>query len=373
MEAQIDSTHAAGEAGRESREAMELRGFVERLRRNGLLQTVERQVDWKYEIGEITRGAQLPVLFKNVKEYPGQEVFTNGLVRLETIALALGMEPGTTREEMVRELRRRIATPVPVTRVANGRAFEHVFTGEEIDLLRLPVPHWNRVDAGRYIGTWHVNISRDPEDATYNLGVYRMQVLGPRRATISTSSKSHLGMHFLKAEALGRPLETAVAIGVSEPLFMAAAAGYPCGKDEYELAGALQQKSVEVVKCHGSDLEVPADAEILIEGFIHPGSRVVDGPYFDYAGKATVNPKAFLFEATRMSFRAGAIFRGAVVGHTGAEDLQLFSVLSEVGLFDFHGSRAKRALQRLFLRERLFAAFQWAGRVGPGMWKRAVK
>jgi hypothetical protein len=93
----------------------------------------------------------------------------------------------------------------------------------------------------------------------------------------------------------------------------------------------------------------------------------LDGPYFDYAGKATSNPKAYLFETTRMMFRNNPIFRGAVVGHPHAEDLQLFSVLSEVGLFDFHGSRLRRALQVLFLKGRFFSAFQLAGRIGPAM------
>jgi UbiD family decarboxylase len=174
-------------------------------------------------------------------------------------------------------------------------------------------------------------------------------------------------MQFAKAEVMGKPLETAVAIGVNEAVFMAAAAGYPGGKDEYELAGALEKKSINLVECQSIALEAPADSEIVIEGYIQPGVRVMDGPYFDYAGKATSNPRAFLFEATRMMFRNNPIFRGAVVGHPGAEDLQLFSVLSEVGLFDFHGSRLRRALQVFFLREGIFSAFQWAGRIGPGM------
>jgi UbiD family decarboxylase len=166
---------------------------------------------------------------------------------------------------------------------------------------------------------------------------------------------------------MGKPLGVAVAIGVSEAIFIAAAAGYPCGKDEYELAGALLEKSVELIKCSSIDVDAPADTEILIEGHVMPNVRVLDGPYFDYAGKATSNPKAYLFEATRILFRNSPIFRGAIVGHPRAEDLLLFSVLSEVGLFDFHGSRLRRALQILFLKEHLFKAFQFAGRIGPEM------
>lgn len=346
---------------------MDLRNFIDKLRQAGLLHQIDRQVDWKYELGEITRSELQPLLFKNIKDYPGHQVFANGLIDSGAIGLALGMEVDESRKEMVRQVRKRVATPVAPTHVESGPIFENSLEGKEVDLLKLPVPHWNRADAGRYIGTWHVNISRDPEDGSYNLGVYRMQLLGPRQATISTSSKSHLGVQFAKSEAMGKPLPVAVAIGVGEAVFIAAAAGYPSGKDEYELAGALQQKSVELVKCSSIDVDVPADTEILIEGNVVPGVRVVDGPYFDYAGKPTANPEAYLFEATRMSFRNNPIFRGAIVGHPRAEDLQLFSMLSEVGLFDFHGSRLRRALQILFLKERLFRAFQFAGRIGPGM------
>ena len=358
----VISRCASGKAGG-------LRSFIETLRRTGNLRQITRQVDWKYELGAIARGSNTPLLFEDIKGYPGHKIFTNGLIRWETIALALGFKAGTARSEAIRQLRRRITSPISPVRAADIPAFDYVLEHNQVNLLQLPVPHWHVADAGRYIGTWHVNISRDPDDGSYNLGVYRMQVLSPRQATISTSTKSHLGMQFLKAEARGLPLQTAVAIGVSEPLFMAAAAGYPCGRNEYELAGALQQKSIGLVQCHSIDLEAPADAEILIEGHIFPGVRAVDGPYLDYAGKATTNPNAFVFEATRMSYRRRPIFRGAVVGHPGAEDLELFSLLSDIGLFDFHGSRARRALQILLLRERLFRSFQRAGRVGPGMIK----
>ena len=349
---------------------LNLRSFIQQLDNAGQLRRISSPVDWKYELGQLTRKELTPLLFENVKDYPGQRVFTNGLIHRGTIAMALGFAASTGRKDLLREVRSRISAPVTTAHVQSGPVFENIWTGDEIDLLKLAVPHWNKSDAGRYIGTWHVNISRDPDDHSYNLGVYRMQVLSSRKATISTSPKSHLGIQFAKAEALGKPLEVAVAIGVSEAVFIAAAAGYPCGKDEYELAGALQQKPVELVECQTIGVEVPANSEIVIEGFLRPGIRVMDGPYFDYAGKATSNPRAYLFEVSRIACRNNPIFRGAVVGYPQAEDIQLFSLLSEVGLFDFHGSRLRRALQILFLKEGLFRTFQLAGRIGPAMLRR---
>src|SRR5271169_4239137 len=221
---------------------MDLRSFIEQLRQSGQLRSISRQVDWKYELGDITRGELVPLLFENVKDYPAYRVFTNGLIHTSAIGTALGLDVGKNRKELIRQVRKRVATPIAPTHVQSGPVFQNILESTQVDLLKLPVPHWNKSDAGRYIGTWHVNISRDPETGSHNLGVYRMQVLGPRQATISTSSKSHLGMQFAKAEAMGKPLETAVAIGVSEAVFIAAAAGYPGGKDEYELAGALQER-----------------------------------------------------------------------------------------------------------------------------------
>jgi UbiD family decarboxylase len=348
---------------------MNLRDFIEKLRVRRQLSCISQQVDWKYELGEITRTQRVPLLFENIKDYPGHRVFTNGLTNSGAIGTALGLDAEISRRELIRLIRNRAATPLPATRVENDLSFENDFEGDQVDLLKLPVPHWNRSDAGRYIGTWHVNVSRDPKTGATNLGVYRMQVLGARQATISTSAKSDLGIQFAKAEAMNQPLEVAVAIGVSEAVFIAAAAGYPRGKDEYELAGGLQGESISLCKCPGLTLDVPVETEILIAGHLVPGVRVLDGPYLDYAGKATANPRAYLFEATRMMFRNNPVFRGAIVGHPQAEDLQLFSILSEVGLFDFHGSRLRRSLQVLFLNQRLFRAFQFAGRIGPGMLK----
>jgi hypothetical protein len=99
---------------------------------------------------------------------------------------------------------------------------------------------------------------------------------------------------------------------------------------------------------------------------ITPGVRIQDGPYFDYVGTSNTNSNAFLFEATRLMFRSNPIFRGTAVGRPGAEDQQVFSVLSALGLFDFHGSRAKHLVQVQLIKRRFFRAFQLVGRIG---WK----
>jgi UbiD family decarboxylase len=345
---------------------MDLRAFVESLAKEGRLTRISREVDWKLELGEIARSQRGPVLFEKVKDYPNARVFANGLSGVAEVGLALGMGASLNKGEIVRELKRRKSSPLKPTVVCAGPVLEEICAEDDIDLLRFPVPHWNPQDRGRYIGTWHVNVSKDPETGIRNVGVYRMELLGPRQATVSTTSGSHLGMHVAKAERLGRPLEMAVAIGTSEAVVMAGSAAYPYGVDEYELAGALQQESVKLVKCQTVDLEVPVDSEIVIEGVIKPGIRVQDGPYFDYLGTPSTNPRAFLFEATRVMSRRDPIFRGASIGMPGAEDQHLLAALASMDLWDFHGSRAKRWLQSYLLRNEFFKAFQLAGRVHSG-------
>ena len=226
-----------------SGEPTSLRHFIQVLDDAGLLVRVREEVDWRFEIGRMTRESRAPLLFENVKDYPGQRVFTNGLCDTNAIGLALGLEFDTRRKALVAEVKERIATPVKPRIVSTAPILENIVHASDIDLLKLPVPHWSECDAGRYLGTWHINVTREPETGARNVGVYRMQLLGPKQATVSASPRSHLARHFAKAERAGQPLPMAVAIGVSESVLMSAAAAYPDAMDEYELAGALQQEA----------------------------------------------------------------------------------------------------------------------------------
>ena len=346
------------------RESTDLRRFIQVLDDAGLLVRVREEIDWRFEIGRMTRESRTPLLFENVKGYPDQRVLTNGLCDATSIGLALGLELGTARKTLITEARRRVVAPVKPRLVETGPVLENIVRASDVNLLKLPVPQWSNHDGGRYIGTWHINVTKDPETGSRNVGVYRMQLLGPKQATVSASPRSHLSQQFAKAEKERRPLPMAIAVGVSEAVVIAAAAAYPGGMDEYDLAGGLQQEAVQLIPCRTINLEVPAQSEIIIEGLIQPGVRVQDGPYFDYTGKPNTNPKAFLFEATQLTFRNNPIFRGTSIGTPGAEDHQLFAFLAELNLVDFHGSRVKQAVQQLLLKHRFFRTFQLVGKMG---------
>jgi 4-hydroxy-3-polyprenylbenzoate decarboxylase len=351
------------------RTAGDLRSLIQALDDAGKLIRVEEVIDWKFDIGKRTRATQQPLLFENLKDYPGQRIFTNGLCDIASIGLALGYDPGTPPKNLIRESRERLNNPISPKIVPVPSFLENVVTGSGVDLYQFAVPQWNEHDAGRYIGTWHINITKDPETGLRNAGCYRMQILGPRQATISASAGSDLMSHLAKAEARDQALPVIVAIGVPEAVVIAGGAACPAGMDEFALAGALRQEPVELVRSQTIALEFPASSEIVIEGFIHPGVRVQDGPYFDFCGIPNTNPKAALFEAVRVIFRSDPILRGSAIGTPGAEDHQLFAFLAQLGLVDFHGSRLKQKLHNLLWKKRQFRAMQCLGRVGPMLHK----
>jgi UbiD family decarboxylase len=326
--------------------ALDLRGFIEMLSKARHLTCVKERVDWKHGIGRWTRSRRKPLLFENIKDYPNQRIFTNGLNDALCIAVALGFDPGLPIERVLAQSRKRLRDPIAPKIVGTGPVMENVVPSVALDLLQFPVPQWSQAEGGRYVGTWHLNISKDPETGKRSAGVYRMKVMGQKQATINASKRSELARQVAKAEAKKAELPMAVAIGAPEATVIAASAACPVGMDAFEVAGALQQKPVELMEC--GQVEVPAHSEIVIEGFIHPETRVEDGPYPDHNGRLVTNPKAFLFEATRVMHRDDPIFRGRAIGKTGVEEQQLHAFLAELRLLDSQKSRFMQMVHSLF-------------------------
>ena len=341
---------------------MELREFISTLEKYGYLRKISHPVNWKYEIGEIVRQNHTqPLLFENIADYPGCRLFTGGFSRIDYLGINLGLKMPVNRKSLLAHLRKGLEKPIESVYVQCCPDCLYK-AADEVNLHDLPVPWWNPLDGGRYIGTWHLNITKDPFTGKRNAGVYRMQILGKNQTTVSASEKSHLAMHMKNAERLGKDLEMAMAIGEDELLGLAAATSVPFGYNEVSFAGALRGEGVKLRQCKEIALEVPLEAEYVIEGKLKCRTRVKDGPYLDYAGKPAINPAAYLFEVRSISSRVDAIFRGMAVGRVGAEDHQLFSILSALNLVDFHGSALRQRVQNFFLRYRMFSLFQLSGR-----------
>lgn len=348
---------------------MDIREFIAALDGSGDLIRFKEEIDWKFGVGDRARSVQAwgpegrAILFENVKGYPGHKIFTNGLGSHKRMAIALGIDPGTSFREIAQEFTRRIANPIGPVLVDHAPLSENIHTESAVDLTKLPIPWWNRLDGGRYIGTWHLNITRDPDTGIRNVGIYRMQLLSSRTTAISISPGSHLAVHIEKAARRGVPLEMAAAIGVDETLIMAGASAPPYGVDEYYLAGGLSRKPVELIACNTVDLAVPASSEIVLEGTIDPTERVSEGPFLDYAGIPKKDPNGYVFDVSALKFRNNPIFRGTAVGLPGAEDHLLCSLLSKAGCLDFHGNRIRQKVQNTLIKRGFFRTFQFVGRV----------
>jgi len=332
----------------------------------GELERVTDLVDWKYELGARSRRISQTapaLLFENIKQYPGHQLLTNGLGTYSRIAIALGLEATTTFREIVDAFRRRLTHPVAPVSLGESPLLECVSTGNEVNLEKFPVPWFHQSDGGRYVGTWHLNVTKDPENGLRNIGVYRMQLLNAKTTAISVSPGSHLARHLAKAEKKGEALEMGVAIGVDETLIMAAAASPTYGADEYAIAGGLSREAIVLSECLTVGLEVPAFAEIVLEGKIRTDSKVMEGPFLDYAGIPKADPNARIFEVTCIMHRENPIFRGAAIGLPGGEDHLLFSLLSAADCLDFHGSGIRQRIQNGLLKKRAFNLFQYVGRL----------
>jgi UbiD family decarboxylase len=330
----------------EASAALDLRGYIHVISKARYLTHVRERVDWRAGIARWTRSRQKPLLFENIKDYPDQRVFTNGLANPICIALALGLDAGVPLGRVIAQARRNLHDPIAPKMVPTGPVIENVVPASMIDFFQFPLPQWQEQDGSRYLGTWHLNVSRDPETGQRAAGMYRMKAIGPNQATLHVHRRSPLARHIAKAESKKLELPMAVAIGAPEATVITARAACPPGTDAFDIAGALQQKPVELIQC--GHTEAPAHSEIVIEGFVHPEERVDDGPLVDYNGKSLHHPKAYVFEATRLMHRDGPIFRGSALGKPGAEDYQVNSFLEQLKLRNAGGSGLWHFVQSLF-------------------------
>lgn len=310
----------------------DLREFINRLRSEKELAEISAEVDWKYEIGGIVRrnldfdGPAL--LFKKIKGYH-TSLFTCGLSTYPRFSLALDLPRNLALEEIVSEFRKRIKKTVKPQRVVTGPCKENIIKGNDIDLLGFPVPLWQERDGGRYLGTWHGVITRDPETGWMNGGMYRVMVHDRNTLGILIARDQHIGLHYEKYRKMNKPMPVAIVIGMDPILPLTFLTPFPTNADEYDFAGGIRGEAVDLVKCETTDLEVPASAEIVIEGEILPHERRIEGPFGEwmghYGGKARPRP---VMSVRCMTHRNNPIFRGTLEGKPVNED----HICTSVGL-----------------------------------------
>jgi 4-hydroxy-3-polyprenylbenzoate decarboxylase len=232
----------------------------------------------------------------------------------------LEMQPPQGLAEKVRGLKKlkSIADSLPKT-TRSGPVQEVVLTGEEIDLGLLPVQTCWPGDVGPFI-TLPAVITKDPQTGVRNVGMYRMQVLDERTTAMHWQIHKDGRMDYLAAD--GR-LDVAVALGLDPVTTYSASAPLPKHIDELMLAGFLKGEPVELVRCKTVDLEVPANAEIVLEGYVQKDDLTAEGPFGDHTGYYTGVEPFPVFHVTAMTMREGAVYPSIVVGKPPQEDAWL--------------------------------------------------
>ncbi len=290
----------------------DLRSFVRQLQEEAPeeLRRARREVSHEWEpmavLGKLALGGEHPaVLFERVRGYEFP-VIANLLSTRKKFALALN----TTEERAAEVYSEREVRRVPPKRVETGPVKDVIHLGEEADLRQLPILlHYERND-GPYI-TMGVLVAKDPRTGLPNLGIYRNKLLGRNRLGVYYSWGKRLHLIHRDCERRDTPLECAIVLGMHPALHMASQTHLmkDSSGDEYEVAGGLLGEPLEIVPCETVDLEVPAHAEIVIEGRIPPHSRQTEGPfgeYHRYYGQVVDAPE---IEVTAITHRRDAIYQ----------------------------------------------------------------
>ncbi|MEE8472850.1 MAG: UbiD family decarboxylase [Dehalococcoidia bacterium] len=275
----------------------DIRGFIDALDKSGDLVRVTREVDWDLEAAAVSRRVyetQGPaLLFENIKDYPkGYRLFNGSIGTYRRVAIAMGLRPDASIGEIHAAYEEREQKPVKPVVVQKAPCKDNIMLGDDVDLYKLPAPMIHEGDGGRYIGTWDIIVSQDPDTGWSNWGMYRFMIHNQRALVGFPAPFSHLAMMLLnKYVPAGKPMPMAVVMGADPLCHMVATAGYGVGDDEADFAGALRQKPVELVKCETSDLMVPANSEIVIEGEIMPDQTAPEAPFGEYPGYRTEGAK----------------------------------------------------------------------------------
>jgi UbiD family decarboxylase len=271
----------------------DLRDWLDRVENAGQLKRVTASVDPDEELSAITfmatRADDAPaLLFDNLAgDRFGARILTNMLgASKERYALAVGIDPGLSTAEMIaatREIMRQRLPPVHIDKSA-APVNEMILRGEDIDLTALPAPKFWPGDGGRYIGTGDITFTRDPQTGRINVGVYRQMVHGARRIGMYCSPGKHGRLDREAWWTGGQPCEVVAAYGIDPVLFMVGAQAFSATEPELDVAGGIMGRPIELTTAEYVSLPIPADAEIVIEGLLHPGDAELEGPLGEFTG-----------------------------------------------------------------------------------------
>ena len=296
-----------------------LRGFLDMVERDfpadfvRISDPVRRELDITATVFEFERNGKSPVVMFDQVEGFDMPVVTNVAGNRRLLAAALGVTP----DDLPLAYRERCQNYTQVERIGDAPWQEIVIEGDEVDLTRLPIPLHFEVDAAPYITAGQIT-ARDPETGIDTVGFHRLMLKGRNRLGLSLHSRRRMYEFHRRAEARGEALPAVIALGTHPIHYMGSMAyHYPPGVGKYEIIGALFGAPYRVVQCGTADLEVPAGAEIVIEGEILAETREPEGPFSEFTGYASYRSTENVFVAKRIQMRRDAIFHSVASGTAG--------------------------------------------------------
>jgi 4-hydroxy-3-polyprenylbenzoate decarboxylase len=340
----------------------DLRGFISQLEALGELRRVRTEVSPRFEMTEICdrvlRSGGPALLFERPSGH-STPVLGNLFGTVRRVALAMGIDADVSPAPALRDIGRLLAAmrePDPpqglrdiwdklpelrglLSRVldmapklrSSAPCQEIVREGADVDIGRLPVQTCWPGDAGPLI-TWGLTVTRGPHKPRANLGIYRQQVIAPNRLIMRWLAHrgGALDFHDHCLAHPGEPFPVAVALGADPATMLAAVTPVPDALGEYQFAGLLRGARTELVKCVGGELQVPASAEIVLEGAIHPNDTALEGPFGDHTGYYNEVERFPVLTVERMTSRRDPIYHSTYTGKPPDEPAMLGVALNEV-------------------------------------------
>ena len=332
----------------------DLRDFIAQLEKMGELKRIALEVDPHLEMTEIgdrvLRAGGPALLFEKPKGHD-IPVLANLFGTVRRVALGMGEEdPARLRE--VGKLLAYLKEPEPPKglrdawekwpvlkqvmnmapkEVKSAPCQEIVWEGADVDLARLPIQHCWPGDVAPLV-TWGLTVTRGPHKKRQNLGIYRQQVIGPNKLIMRWLAHRGGALDFREHQQAhpGEPFPVAVALGADPATILGAVTPVPDTLSEYQFAGLLRGAKTEVTQCLGSTLQVPASAEIVLEGVIHPGETALEGPYGDHTGYYNEQETFPIFTVERITMRRDPIYHSTYTGKPPDEPAILGVALNEV-------------------------------------------
>jgi len=333
----------------------DLRDFIQLLEQRGELKRVSAEVDANLEMTEICdrtlRAGGPALLFENVKGNSNVPVLGNLFGTPERVALGMGEDSvGALRE--IGKLLATLKEPEPpkgmkdaweklpvfkqvlnmAPKVVSKAACQaNIIEDDNVDLSDIPVQTCWPGDAGPLI-TWGLVVTRGPNKERQNLGIYRQQVIGRNRVIMRWLAHRGGALDLAEWQQAhpGEPFPIAVALGADPATILGAVTPVPDSLSEYAFAGLLRGSKTEVVKCIGSDLQVPASAEFVLEGHIHPDDMADEGPFGDHTGYYNEVESFPVFTIDRITHRKDPIYHSTYTGRPPDEPAILGVALNEV-------------------------------------------